>query len=160
MRVIGILLLASAMARPAVAQLDTLQVTWGVHGAYPEYVSLAIGVRTVHTYPNGDQRGFFFLAEPGLNGGRLSIGQTRGFTNGTWSTHLGLLHTWNTPPGTLAGVTYLNTEQRLQVQWLVVGLGFGVRIAGGESSASGFGLPKPGVQTFMITGVLGAHFVF
>ena len=146
--------------RPGAAQLDTLRLTWGVHAAYPEYVSASIGVSTVHTYANGDQRGFFFVAEPGLNGGRLSIGQTRGFVNGTWSTHLGILHTWNTPPGTLAGVTYFNTEQRLHVEWFLVGLGIGVRIAGGTSTTSGFALPAPGVQYFIITGVLGVHFTF
>ena len=105
-----------ALPRAAHAQLDTLRVTWGLHGAYPEYVAASVGVSTIHTYANGDQRGFFMMVEPGLNGGRVSIGQRRGLANGTRSTHLGLLHTWGTPPGTIAGVTYFNSEQRLTVQ--------------------------------------------
>ena len=72
-----------ALPRAAHAQLDTLRVTWGLHGAYPEYVAASVGASTIHTYANGDQRGFFMMVEPGLNGGRVSIGQTRGLANGT-----------------------------------------------------------------------------
>ena len=160
LRTLAVLLLCLTLARRSEAQLDSLGFTWGVHGAYPEYVAASFGVSTSHTYSNGDQRGFFMVAEPGLNGGRISIGQLRGFTNGTWSTHLGLLHTWGTPPGTIAGVTYFNTEQRLTVQWFQVGLGFGLRVAGGTSSVGGFALPKRDVAVFLITGVFGAHFAF
>ena len=159
-RLLAALLCCFTVSRKSAAQLDSLRYGWGIHGAYPEYVAASFGVSTVHTYANGEQRGFFMLAEPGLDGGRISIGQLRGFTNGTWSTHLGLLHTWGTPPGTIAGVTYFNTEQRLTVQWLQVGLGFGVRVAGGASSVAGFALPQRDVASFIITGVFGAHFAF
>ena len=51
-----------ALPRAAHAQLDTLRVTWGLHGAYPEYVAASVGVSTIHTYANGDLRQLWLRA--------------------------------------------------------------------------------------------------
>ena len=93
----------------------------------------------------------------------LTAGQVRGYENGLWSTHFGLLQTWNSPPGMRPGLTYLNTEQRVTFEWFQVGLGLGYLVAAGESTGTtGVGglTRSPPFQTLIITGVLGAHFTF
>ncbi|MBI2797476.1 MAG: hypothetical protein HYX65_12315 [Gemmatimonadetes bacterium] len=159
-RVGAALLCLAAAGGAAGAQRDRLRVDWGLHGSWPEYVSASFGVSRMRTDGGGEQRGFFVAVEPGLNGGRISVGQRRGFEDGVWSTHFGLLHTWNAPQDTRPGVTYLGTEQRVTFAWFEVGLGFGYRVAGGEPTTPFGGLTQRGVQTIIITGVLGAHFAF
>ena len=71
-----------------------------------------------------------------------------------------MLQKWNMPPGTLPNVTYFSTETRLTLNWFMVGAGIGFRVSGGSSGTQFGNTPLPGVQLFLVTGVMGAHFTF
>ena len=71
-----------------------------------------------------------------------------------------MLQTWSMPPGTRPNVTYFSTETRLTLNWFMVGAGIGFRVSGGSSGTQFGNTPLPGVQLFLVTGVMGAHFTF
>ena len=158
-RVTAVLLLAAAWSRSGEAQASVLHVSFGVHGAYPEYAAVSLGLQSMHETRDGEQRGLFVVLEPGVNGGRLSIGQQSGYPNALYSTHLGVLQTWGSPPENRPGVTYIGGEQRVRFQWFLVGLGFYSRVSGTQAAGLAAANQRNS-QSILITGVLGAHFAF
>lgn len=151
---VAALALAPGEAR---AQGGEITVGVGAHASYPEYVSGSISLRSSLERMDGTRQGFVILIEPGYNGGRLAIGREFGIGPSTWLVGTSMLHTWNQPPETKAGITYLMTETRLSMAWFVLGANFGFRVGGGGSTQAGVFSLDPGVKSFVIGGVIGFH---
>lgn len=135
-----------------------------VHASYPQVLSASLGLLLsrqpsdyVCTTPC-DFWGTFAELEPGLGGGKLSLGWGRviGEQRGTGplltSAYLGLavkasvLHTWGEPPGVPAGQTYAGLELELSIAKVNMGAGLLSRVAGDRG------------RHLLVTGYLGWGF--
>ncbi len=157
---LALLAATPTLARAQSPRTGELSLSGGVHASYPEVVSASLVIRTSVERFDGMRSGYAVLLEPGLNGGRLLMGRETAAGLGIWTSGIGVLRTWNSPAETIAGVTYLSLEQRLTIQWLTAGIGFGTRVSGGRTSGLYGSVNQPGVAYFMVTGVLGGHFEF
>lgn len=102
MRAAAALALSAALSRPAAAQ----QLTGGWHMGGPVRASLAGGL-LFQPRQADDSRGVLALVEPGLRGGRISLGYEVAFGSlGTFvSGRASVLRTWKvTTPRTYTGV--------------------------------------------------------
>jgi hypothetical protein len=123
----------------------------GAHLTYPQVVSASIAVMAT-SQPRGydcttpcDFRGFFAELEPGLGGGKLSLGWARvtGNTNRSGSFlvagfigtayKLTVLRTWGDLGWVDGGRTYAGVELGVPVGQANVGLGLLYRVDGGDS---------------------------
>ena len=116
---------------------------------------------TTSTAPSADNRfqscRNFFRVEPGINAGRVTFGYWRGTSAGFYSSHVGLMRTWNPVQDIPAGVTYYGFEQRVTLAAFEAGIGIYLR-------ASGYGLGAAPYATtaappLVISVVLGANFM-
>ena len=156
-RVTAAAVLALAVSAPLGAQqFDGVNVNWGVHVAYPEYLSGSIGVNVSAASGREERRGYFIRFEPGYYGGRLNFGRYTGIENGMYSTHVGVMQTWNGGPGMGPSTTYLGAEQRVTIAGIEAGIGYYFRTSGTTNALlSGSNNSAPfGVLTF----ILGANF--
>jgi hypothetical protein len=123
----------------------------GFHITYPLVASASIAVmatsqpRSYDCTTPCDFRGFFAELEPGLGGGKLSLGWARvgGYTNRRGSLlragyigtayKLTVLRTWGDHGWAQGGRTYAGIEFRVPVAQANVGIGLLYRLDGGES---------------------------
>jgi hypothetical protein len=142
---------ATAMERVAAEDEDQRRFALGLPGfhlSYPQVVSASIAVMAT-SQPGSydcttpcDYRGFFAQFEPGLGGGKLSLGWTRisGYTNRSGSLlraayigtayKLTVLRTWGDNGWVEGGRTYTGFEFGVPVAQAKVGIGLLYRVDG------------------------------
>ena len=162
---LALLVAASTRVHAQGARTVALSVSAGAHASYPEQLSASLVLRASFERFDGTRQGYAVLLEPGLHGGRLIFGREAVVGPGILTSGIGALLTWTLPPSMTRLPVYLVTEQRLTINWLTVGIGFGVRVSSDPSpiylaAVNNGSSAQPAVASFLVTGVLGGRFEF
>lgn len=139
-RVVPLGLFAVASATAAPAQEPIIPV--GIHAGSPTIASLSVG-RGIQLPDRGV---LVFQAEPGVGGGRLSVGYLRLRPGTSVIGRATLLRTWGNPWGTDSGNTYAGPELQAMFSKRLVGARVGVLLPLGPA-------PRPVVTLGIVLGV-------
>jgi hypothetical protein len=123
---------------PAAGARAGARPTWGIEGGSPQRAAVALGLLLGDARGDGFDLGrnlFLVQVQPGLGGGRVSLGfapfaaASSGLTFAGVAVKGSLLRTWGTPKSALPGRTYAGAS--LDVAWVVKGsLGVMKRVGG------------------------------
>ena len=124
---VRVALLTGAFATPASAQEPIIPV--GIHVGTPTIASLSVG-RGIQLH----DRGILMLqGEPGVGGGRLSVGYLRFSGGGALIARATLLRTWGRPWRSEPGHAYAGPELQAMFSRRLVGARAGVLFPLGET---------------------------